>query len=622
LNNSKRKNKKQPMLKLIRKFAWAAMALLAAAVLFASFTAQEKPGQSTLNEIATQISAGEVESIELSDNVITAKLKNGESIFTNKESQVGVIETFADYGVEPEELREVNFDVKDNSARNAILGVILPTLIPILAIALLFFFFLKKATSGANQALTFGKSNVKLFTNFKKKVSFKDVAGLKETKQELEEVVDFLKNPKKYHDIGAKIPRGVLLMGPPGTGKTLLARAVAGEAGVPFFHISASEFVEMFVGVGASRTRDAFKTAKAAAPSILFIDEIDAVGRERGAGLGGGHDEREQTLNQILVEMDGFDRDEKVIVLAATNRPDVLDSALLRPGRFDRRVILDLPDISEREQILKLYAEGKPMAEDIDMKKIAVRTPGFSGADLENLVNEAAILSAQNEKKEISQQSIYDSIEKVLLGPARKSRIISDREKKMTAYHEAGHAIVAVATPDSDPIQKVSIVSRGRAGGYTMKLPSEDFRLKTKKQFLADLIMLVAGHASEKEFFDDVSTGASDDLKRASEIARNLVTRYGMSDKLGPMTFGNTEEAVFLGREITTEKNYSDDTAEQIDKETKAFIDNAYKSAKEAITKYSDALKKVAETLMEKEVLEQDEFYSLIKEYGLKQTKV
>lgn len=607
------------MLKLIGKFAWVAALLLIVAVFFASLTREVQPTETSLNNISAKILAGEVIEIELVDNNIIAKLQDGTKITAMKEPTTGTIETLKNYGVGAEQLRALPFKVRDNSMGRIFWSVIVPTILPLIAIIALFLFFIRKATAGANQALSFGKSNIRLFTNMKEKVSFKDVAGLKEAKQELEEVVDFLKNPKKYKDLGAKIPRGVLLMGSPGTGKTLLARAVAGEAGVPFFHISASEFVEMFVGVGASRTRDAFKTAKASAPSILFVDEIDAVGRERGAGLGGGHDEREQTLNQILVEMDGFDRDEKVIVLAATNRPDVLDPALLRPGRFDRRVVLDLPDINEREEILRLHAKNKPLAKDVDLKKIAIRTPGFSGADLENLINEAAILSAQKNLNEVSQETIYDSVEKVLLGPARRGRLISDKEKKMTAYHEAGHAVVTASIPDTDPIQKVSIVSRGRAGGYTMKLPIEEMRLKTKKQFIADIATLIAGHACEKEFFNDISTGASDDLKRASEIARALVARYGMSEKLGPMTFGKTEEAVFLGREITTERNYSDNTADSIDSEVRRFIDLAYSMATQALKKHKRALVAVADELIKKEVLEQEEFYALISKYGLKQ---
>ncbi len=609
------------MFKLVQKFAWVAVSLLMIAVIFASAPRAPRPEQSTLNIIASKVITGEITKIELTENTLTANLQDGRKLSATREPAIGVIEMLRDYGVEAEQLRNVTFEVVDNTASAIFWRIIVPTVLPIVALIVLFLFFIKKMTAGANQALTFGRSNIRLFTNMKEKISFKDMAGLKEAKQELEEVVDFLKNPKKYQELGAKIPRGVLLMGPPGTGKTLLARAVAGEAGVPFFHISASEFVEMFVGVGASRTRDAFRTAKAAAPAILFIDEIDAVGRERGAGLGGGHDEREQTLNQILVEMDGFERDAKVIVLAATNRPDVLDPALLRPGRFDRRVILDLPDINEREEILKIHSQKKPLAKEADLRKVAIRTPGFSGADLENLLNEAAIFSAQKNLREIPQEAIYDSIEKVLLGPARKSRIISEKEKSRTAYHEAGHAVVVAALPDADPIQKVSIVSRGRAGGYTMKLPFEEMRLKTKSQFIADIAMLVAGHASEKEFFGDISTGASDDLKRASEIARAIVTRYGMSDKLGPITYGNTEEAVFLGREITTTKNYSDNTAEQIDKEVRNFIDTAYGTTVAIIKKHKRVIQKVADELVQKEVLEQEEFYALITKHGLKSAK-
>ena len=609
------------MFKLIQKFAWIAVILLAIAVIFASAPRETKPQQTTLNIIASKIITGEITKIELNENTLTAELQDGSKLSATREPTVGVIEMLRDYGVEAEQLRNVTFTVINNAAGAVFWRIIVPTVLPIIVIIVLFLFFIKKMTTGANRALTFGKSNIRLFTNIKEKISFKDMAGLKEAKQELEEVVDFLKNPKKYQDLGAKIPRGVLLMGPPGTGKTLLARAVAGEADVPFFHISASEFVEMFVGVGASRTRDAFKTAKTAAPAILFIDEIDAVGRERGAGLGGGHDEREQTLNQILVEMDGFERDAKVIVLAATNRPDVLDPALLRPGRFDRRVVLDLPDINEREEILKIHSRKKPLAKETDLRKIAIRTPGFSGADLENLLNEAAIFSAQKNLREIPQEAIYDSIEKVLLGPARKSRIISEKERSRTAYHEAGHAVVAAALPDADPIQKISIVSRGRAGGYTMKLPFEENRLKTKSQFVADIAMLVAGYASEKEFFKDVSTGASDDLRRASEISRAIVTRYGMSDKLGPVTYGNTEEAIFLGREITTSKNYSDSTAEEIDKEIKNFIKIAYETAVAIIKKHKRVIQKVAEELVQKEVLEQEEFYALITKHGLKSAK-
>lgn len=598
-----------------------AMAIIVVAILVSQAMGYaNKPKTVSLNELANFVNSGEVQKIELSDDTIDVDLKNGEHIVTRKESGVSIIDTLDKYGIKSDVLKTIPLTVKDQGIKSIIFSILLTTILPIIIIGILISLMYKKAGAGMNQALTFGKANIKLFTSFKDKISFKDVAGLKEAKQELQEVVDFLKNPKKYTELGAKIPRGVLLMGAPGTGKTLLARAVAGEAGVPFFHISASEFVEMFVGVGASRTRDAFQTAKQAAPSILFIDEIDAVGRERGTGLGGGHDEREQTLNQILVEMDGFEREQTVIVLAATNRPDVLDQALLRPGRFDRRVTLDLPDRSEREEILAIHAKDKPLASDVDLKKVAERTPGFSGADLANLINEAAILSAQSNQKQIDQSSIYNSIEKVILGPARRSRASSDKERKMVAYHEAGHAVVIAATPDADPVHKVSIISRGHAGGYTMSLPIEEVRLKTKKQFLAEITGLMGGYVAETETFGDLSTGASDDIKRASEIARRLVTKFGMSEKLGPMTFGDTEEAVFLGREITHNKNYSEKVAFEIDEESKKFIDQSHKEATETIKKYSEALRKVAEALLEKETLEQDDFYALVEPFGLKQT--
>ena len=474
----------------------------------------------------------------------------------------------------------------------------------------------RSARSGANQAFNFGRSNLRLST-FKDRVTFKDVAGLKEAKEELIEVVDFLKNPKKFLDLGARIPRGILLMGPPGTGKTLVARAVAGESNVPFFYISASEFVEMFVGVGASRTRDAFMTAKKAAPSILFIDEIDAVGRQRGAGMGGGNDEREQTLNQILVEMDGFDRDTRVIVLAATNRPDILDPALMRPGRFDRRVVLDLPDLNDREAILKIHGQGKILERGIDLRKVAQRTPGFSGADLANLMNEGALIAARADQKTIRQEDLFNAADKVLLGPERKSRVISQKEKEMTAYHEGGHALVAVALKEADPVQKVSIISRGYAGGYTMKLPTEDRHLKTRAQFLADLAMMMGGYASEKLIFGDVSTGASNDLKQASELARLLVTKYGMSD-LGPVTFGTGEESLFFGHEIGGGRDYSEKVASEIDVQVRNFLTRAYDTAEKILKTKKAALKKIADALIEKETLEQDDLYALLKPFKIK----
>ena len=589
-------------------------------VLMASSLYQGTQNKQTVNisDVASKIKAGDVTNIVVDNNDLDVTLKSGEHIYSKKELDSSLTETLKNYGIQSDALSKVPIDVRDESQLGFWVGVIIQTVLPILIIVGLFWYVTRQARGGINQAFTFGQANLKPFANFRDRVTFKDVAGLQEAKQELEEVVDFMKNPKKYFEMGARVPRGVLLMGPPGTGKTLLARAVAGEANVPFFHISASEFVEMFVGVGASRTRDAFATAKRAAPSILFIDEIDAVGRERGAGLGGGHDEREQTLNQILVEMDGFERDSRVIVLAATNRPDVLDTALLRPGRFDRRVVLDLPEIGEREEILKIHARGKPIAEDVNLRKVATRTPGFSGADLANLVNEAAILAVKENSDKVKQDYFYESIEKVMLGPARKSRLLSEKEKEITAYHEAGHALVAAGLKDSDPVHKVSVVSRGRAGGYTLKLPLEEQHMKTKSQFLADIAVALGGRAAEKIVFNEITTGASDDLKEASGLARLLVTRYGMSDKLGPMTFGKTQELIFLGREISTEKNYSEAVAEKIDEEVRNFVDRAYRAAQKILSSYRPALDKVAKALIEREILEQDEFYSLIKSAHLK----
>ncbi len=567
----------------------------------------------SLADLANKIKSGQVSKIVVSGEDLAITLKDGSQLNSTKETESSLTQTLTHYNVTPEELSSVELDVVGQSGFDFWAGILIPTLLPIIIIAGIFWFTMNRAKGGMSQAFTFGKANVKRTLPYKDRVTFNDVAGLKEAKQELVEIVDFLKNPKKYLDIGAKIPRGVLMMGAPGTGKTLLARAVAGEANVPFFHMSASEFVEMFVGVGASRVRDLFETAKRAAPAIIFIDEIDAIGRERGAGLGGGHDEREQTLNQILVEMDGFDRDTKVIVMAATNRPDVLDSALLRPGRFDRRVFLDLPDINERELILKLHAKGKPLDTNVDLKKIATRTPGFSGADLANLLNEAAIVTAQQNRKLITQDSIYDSIEKVMLGPARKSRIVSQKEKEITAYHEAGHALVAATLKDSDPVHKVSIIARGQAGGYTLKLPLEDQRLKTKSQFVADLAVAMGGYAAEKMTFSDLTTGASNDLQVASKIARALVTQYGMSEKLGPITFKDGHDTIFLGKEIGSDRGYSESVAQKIDEEVRKFLDDAYKTAAKIIAGKKKILKKIADILIQKETLEQEEFYALLK---------
>ncbi|HEY4500034.1 MAG TPA: ATP-dependent zinc metalloprotease FtsH [Candidatus Paceibacterota bacterium] len=604
---------------LYKNILWATITLLLVSFTFSLlFQTGKAPISLTISELTAKVNQSEVKTISVQGNDLKIELKNGDLATSKKETELGLSQTLANYGVTPEALQSVDLKVEDESGLKFWMGILVPTLLPIIAMIAIFWFIFRQAKGGANQAFSFGRSNLRLFGAFKDKITFKDVAGLREAKQELHEVVDFLKNPKKFLEMGARIPRGVLLMGSPGTGKTLLARATAGESGVPFFYISASEFVEMFVGVGASRTRDAFATAKKASPAILFIDEIDAIGRERGAGLGGGHDEREQTLNQILVEMDGFDRETNVIVVAATNRPDILDRALLRPGRFDRRVILDLPDLNDREAILKIHSKEKPLEKAVDLRKIAVRTPGFSGADLANLMNEAAIMAARENRKTVRQEDLYSSIEKVLLGPERKNRVISEKEKEITAYHEAGHALVAASLKHSDPVHKVSIISRGRAGGYTLKLPSEDVHLKTRSQFMADLAVMMGGYVSEKETFGEMTTGASNDLKEASKLARALVTQFGMSDVLGPQTFGESHELIFLGKELSHDRNYSEQVASQIDVEVKSFINRAYESARKIVSTRKQALEAIAKVLIEKETLEQEEFYKLIEPFKLK----
>ncbi|MBI4159663.1 ATP-dependent zinc metalloprotease FtsH [Candidatus Wolfebacteria bacterium] len=606
------------MRSLSKNIFWALATLVVAAFVFSFvFSVGQSPRTVGLDELTQKINASEVATVVVMGNDLRVELKNGEKIASRKEAEAGITETLRNYGVESAALQKVKIEIKDQGGIRYWMEILIPALLPLIIIGVFLWLMFRQARTGMSQAFTFGKANVKLFTQFKDRVTFKDVAGLKEAKEELLEIVDFLKNPKKYLDIGARIPRGVLLLGSPGTGKTLIARAVAGESNVPFFHISGSEFVEMFVGVGSARVRDLFQTAKRAAPCIVFIDEIDAIGRERGAGIGGGHDEREQTLNQILVEMDGFDRDTKVIVVAATNRPDILDAALLRPGRFDRRVILDMPDINDREEILKIHARGKILSKDTVLRRIAERTPGFSGADLANLMNEAALFAARKNKKEVIQQDIFDSIEKVMLGPERRSRVLSPKEKEVTAYHEAGHALVTASIKEADPVHKVSIVARGRAGGYTLKLPAEESHLRTKRQFMADLAVMLGGYVSEQTTFGDISTGASNDLQNASELARLLVTKFGMSG-LGPITYGKTEELVFLGREISTEKNYSEKVAAEIDKEVRNFINRALELAKKIITSRKEALRSVAQKLIEKETLEREEFDALIKGFKLK----
>jgi cell division protease FtsH len=567
-----------------------------------------------LNELANQINDGKVKDIQVEGEKLNVTLQDDSKESSRKEAESSLSESFKNYGVDPEKLRAVSIAIKDTTGSAFWLNTIIPFVLPFLIIGGFLWYMMRSAQRGNNQAMSFGMSRARLTNpqkNGKKKITFADVAGSEEAKEELKEIVDFLKHPKKFLDLGARIPKGVLLLGAPGTGKTLIAKAVAGEANVPFFSISGSEFVEMFVGVGASRVRDLFKTAKKGAPSIVFIDEIDAVGRHRGAGLGGGHDEREQTLNQILVEMDGFETETNVIVIAATNRPDVLDPALLRPGRFDRRVVMDLPDIREREAILRIDTKNMPIAKAVDFKKIAARTPGFSGADISNLVNEAAILAARRGKKVVEDDELRVSIEKVILGPERKSRVLNPKEKEITAYHEAGHALVASSLPNADQVQKVSVISRGQAAGYTLSAPQEDKRLYTRAYFIDELAVLLGGYVSEKTIFGDVTTGASNDLERATDIARKLVTRFGMSN-LGPRTFGRKEELIFLGKEISEEKNYSEATATKIDAEVSRFIEDAFETAKKIVTEKKDVLEKISQTLLEKETIEQEEFHELI----------
>lgn len=571
-----------------------------------------------LSVLASAVRKGEIESIIVTGDKVTATYADQTEKVSQKEVEASISETFANYGVTPEEFSKVSIEVKDESGFRFWLATLGPFLIPLIGLAILVWFLTRQVRGAGMQAFTFGQSKARIVdpNDKSQRVTFKDVAGAKEAKQELSEIVDFLKNPKKFLDIGARIPKGLLLMGAPGTGKTLLARAVAGEAGVPFFSISGSEFVEMFVGVGASRVRDLFRMAKSAAPAIIFVDEIDAVGRVRGTGVGGGNDEREQTLNQILVEMDGFDPAEKVIVMAATNRPDVLDPALLRPGRFDRRVMIDLPDRDDREAILTVHAKAKPLAEDVNLRTVAERTPGFSGADLYSLMNEAAILAARENRKSVAQFDLIRSIEKVMLGPERKSHLLSVEEKKITAYHEAGHALVSSILPYADPVHKVSIISRGRAAGYTLKLPFEDKKMQSKNEFLDDIAVSLGGYIAEKTIFNDLTTGPSNDLQVLTALARDMVTKYGMSEKMGPVALEGEGGRALFGRGID-EKAYSEKVSSEIDAEVSRIVNDAYKKAEHIILEHRKALDAIAEKLMEVETLEREEFEKILVIHGI-----
>ncbi len=592
-------------------------ALLFVAIIAMVFFQMNKPAPSqdtlTINQLALDVQAGKVGRIEVdSDNTLRVIYRDGadtEERTVQKEDNATLVEQLLALGVSPDKLTpsNVKIDVQAPSQWMTLVSI-LGYALPFIMLGVLFWWIFRQAQGSNNQAMSFGKSRARMFSGEHPTVTFDDVAGADESKEELKEVVEFLREPQKFIQLGARIPKGVLLVGPPGTGKTLLAKAVSGEAGVPFFSISGSEFVEMFVGVGASRVRDLFEQAKRHSPCIVFVDEIDAVGRQRGAGLGGSHDEREQTLNQMLVEMDGFDTDTNVIVVAATNRPDILDPALLRPGRFDRRVTLDKPDVRGREAVLRVHIKGKPLDPAVDLGSIARGTPGFVGADLENLVNEAAILAARRNKKSIGQTEMEEAIERVVMGPERKSRLISEEEKRLIAYHEAGHAVVANAIPEADPVQKVTIVGRGQAGGVTWFRPDEDRLLMSRRKLLATLAYALGGRAAEAEVFDDITSGASNDIEQVTRLARTMVTRLGMSAKLGNVVYGQKEELIFLGREISEQRDYSEAVAQQIDVEVRNLVDEAYKQAQAILKQYRKELDDVANLLLEKETITREEF--------------
>ena len=565
-----------------------------------------KPADISYTSFMQHVQQDEIKQVTIVDNVISGKLKDGKEFSTVAPNDSKLVE----------KLEAKKVDIKaELPPQQPWWMSILSSILPMLIIVGLWFMLMNQGGAGGGKVMNFGKSRARRYDEEKLKITFKDVAGAEEAKQELEEVVEFLKHPQKYNDLGAKIPKGVLLYGPPGTGKTLLAKAVAGEAGVPFFSISGSDFVEMFVGVGASRVRDLFDQAKKSAPCIVFIDEIDAVGRQRGAGLGGGHDEREQTLNQLLVEMDGFSANEGIIMIAATNRPDILDPALLRPGRFDRQIVVDRPDIKGRTEILKVHVKGKPMGPDVNLDVIAQRTPGFTGADLSNLVNEAALLTARKDKKAINMPEMEEAAERVIMGPERKSRVISDKEKRLTAYHEGGHTIVGMLLEHTDPVHKVTIIPRGRAGGYTLSLPKEDKYYATRSEMLDELKVLLGGRVAEALVLKEISSGASNDLQRATQLARQMICEYGMSENIGPVTFGHRQDQVFLGRDIARDKDYSEEVAAEIDKEVRSFMEDAYAATEKLLSDNIDKLHVIAKALMEKETLEEEEINQLVK-YG------
>ena len=601
------------MKNIFKNFAIFFLVFIIIAGIFSLYNNQlEEVEEIGVGQLVQQINDNNVQTIKVAGNELEIILKDQSTKISKKEINESLSTLLNNYNVPQEKLAALNIIVDDDPGSGIMLSTILPFIIPALFILGIIWFMMRQVSGVNNRAMTFGQSGAKLADQQKIKVNFNDVAGAKEAKEDLKEIVEFLKSPQKFIALGAKIPKGVLLLGGPGTGKTLLSRAVAGEAKVPFFHISGSEFVEMFVGVGASRVRDLFKKAKKASPCIIFIDEIDAVGRQRGSGLGGSHDEREQTLNQILTEMDGFDNQTNVIVLAATNRPDVLDPALLRPGRFDRQVIIDMPDIKDREAILKIHAKGKPLAQDANLKKVAMRTPGFSGADLANVLNEAAIMTARENKKTIPGNIVLEAIEKVMLGPERKSHLLSDKEKKITAYHEAGHAVVSHYLPNTDPVQKISIISRGRAAGYTINLPEYDKKMQSYADFIDEMAVLLGGRMAEKIFFDEITTGASNDLEKATSIARRLITQFGMNKKLGPRTFGKKEELIFLGKEIHERRDYSEKTAEMIDQEISNYIDEAVKKSSQVISDHKEQINKIVQVLLTRETIEKEEFEKLV----------